>query len=145
VKSTDRADWPSLLVALVVDTAFAWGLLVGSILLFPGGTAVTASAVLGIALVCIYWLLNVQGATLGAFLSGIRWRQPDGRRLAGWSAFILAIVQVAAGPLAVVLAIFLAGMYPGGLPSSRLLPIAGMRVPGSKAVEAADRYWRKWE
>lgn len=145
MKSIEWAGWPSLLLAICVDTALAWGVIVGAVLLLPGWAAITVSAGIAVVLVCVYSFLNLRASTLGALLSGIRWRQADGGRLSGLSAFVLALVEVLAGPLVVVLAVFLAGVYPGGLPSARQFPIGGVRVRGTAAFEAADRYWTKWE
>ena len=139
-------NWPSLLVALLVDSAVVWVPGVAVLMLVPGYRLIFPLCLV-LASVATISALYARGSTLGTWLGGFQLRTRQDER-PGWKyGLVLAMVNVACIPVLAVLAV--ASFSPGkdlsnslGRPESH--PIRGERISRRRFLQAFDDYWARW-
>ncbi|MFP3460867.1 hypothetical protein R5O87_08480 [Arthrobacter globiformis] len=139
-------NWPSLLFALLTDSALVWGPAAATYFLVPGHVVPAV-----IALVLVFWALNwalySRGNTLGTYLGGFRLRTR--RRQAPGRKYGLALATVNLGSLpalAVLVAISYSpvGDASGPLGRADSYPLLGEQFRRRRFLQAADDYWERW-
>jgi hypothetical protein len=136
-------DWPSLLLALLVDSLVVWA---PTFLVFSWEGPAAVALVLPLAGLAANWMLFSNGSTLGGWLCGFRMRTRYQTKPGAIKGLILALMTAFSIPAVVLL---IAINYPGGAESGPLgnpagYPLLGERTGRRRLLEAADAYWERW-
>jgi len=139
-------NWPSLLMAQLVDSAVVWVPTVAVFTLVPGYRLVFPLCIVLVS-VGINSCLYARGSTLGTWLGGFRLRTRQ-RERPGWKyGLILALANVACIP---ALAVMVVASFSLGKDLSNSLgrperqPIWGERIYRRRFLQAFDDYWARW-
>ncbi|OFI39139.1 hypothetical protein BIU82_15995 [Arthrobacter sp. SW1] len=135
-------DWPSLLLAVLLDSLIVW---TPAVLVFAlGGPAAVALGLLTAA-VAAYWAFLARGATPGTGLCGFSLRTRSGDKPGPKYGLVLALMALFSVPAAVAIAVInVPGADAGGPPGDpAAYPIRGERIARRRLLEAADAYWER--
>lgn len=141
-------NWPSILVALFVDTGLVWVPAVSLFLFAPESQVPLALGALLSVVAVNFWLYS-RGMSVGTFLAGFRLRTRQNQRPGKAYGLVLTMISFASIP-ALALLVYL-GIDGGGAGDpvdlserSNGYPIVGERIHRRRWLRGADPDWKSW-
>lgn len=139
-------DWPSLLLALLIDSLLVWAPAASLFFLAPGHQVPLA---LGLVLTALAanCALYAGGTTIGTYLCGFRLRTRHQQQPGLSYGLILALLTFASVPaVALLIAVSLTPVNSASGPLGRPVgyPLVGERTHRRRVLQAADDYWERW-
>lgn len=139
-------NWPSILLALLVDSALVWGPAI-AVFALVSGYRFTLPLLLVAVFLAINSSLYAQGSTLGTCVGGFRLRTRQGGRPGWMYGLIFALANALCIPVLAV--IMVTSFIPGSDISSSLgradsYPLRGERIYRRRFLQAFDNYWARW-
>lgn len=140
----DMVDWPSFLIALLVDSLIVWAPPTAVFFLAPEFPAQLLFALVLAGLVANA-ILYARGATLGTIVCGFRLSKQRRARPGLWWGLVLAMLTLGSVPGIIVLAggNLLLGTGSDWFGDLRRYPLVGERTRRRRFLEAAENYWQR--